>query len=290
MVRSDDSAKLDFTLVDLDMIERFARHLTAAVPSKGRDNWRRASTEEDVQRFRASAWRHFVAWQRGEIDEDQLRKVIGLSAPKPGAKVLKKPEQGGGPGEAPPGGGGAPPDSVAGPLSRETRRGALPPHYPALKGPLPMPVKELEIIEESRFEPALKGRVRLVSFTLDSPEPGVPALEVAVTSAMGAINIATKKDSGPSAVKGLRCIELHVATTRICPSWDVIQSMKSPAMPRWTPESPTALRPEAPANIFSISSTNRTPLPIASRMARVSRMACSLAPTTPFLMAVQRSL
>ncbi len=42
----------------------------------------------------------------GEIDEDQLRKVIGLSAPKPGAKVLKKPDQGGGqPGEAPPEGG-----------------------------------------------------------------------------------------------------------------------------------------------------------------------------------------
>lgn len=70
MVRSDDTGKPDYTLIDLPFLERLAQHLTVNATSKGRNNWRRAHTHADLERFQQSAWRHFVAWQRGDTDED----------------------------------------------------------------------------------------------------------------------------------------------------------------------------------------------------------------------------
>lgn len=76
MVRSDDSAKPDYTLVDLAMLERWAVHMTKNVASKGHNNWRLASTEEDRQRFRASLFRHVVAYLRGDDDEDHAAAIL----------------------------------------------------------------------------------------------------------------------------------------------------------------------------------------------------------------------
>ena len=77
MVRSDNAGKTDYTLVrDGPMYERWARHLTAAVPSKGKRNWMRADSAEDLERFRESAARHFEAWLRGEDDEDHAAAVF----------------------------------------------------------------------------------------------------------------------------------------------------------------------------------------------------------------------
>ena len=74
--RSDPAGKPDYTLVDLHMLERWATHMTAHIGSKGRNNWRYADTVDDLERFRASAWRHFVAWQRGETDEDHAAALF----------------------------------------------------------------------------------------------------------------------------------------------------------------------------------------------------------------------
>lgn len=76
VVRSDDTGKPDYTLVDLAMLERWAQHMTAHVPSKGRGNWRLAHTEDDLARFKASAWRHFVAYMRGDDDEDHAAALF----------------------------------------------------------------------------------------------------------------------------------------------------------------------------------------------------------------------
>lgn len=70
MVRSDDTGKPDYTLIDLAFLERLAQHLTANAAVKGRNNWRRAHTQADLDRFQQSAFRHFVAWLRGDSDED----------------------------------------------------------------------------------------------------------------------------------------------------------------------------------------------------------------------------
>jgi hypothetical protein len=76
MVRSDDDGKPDYTLLDLGMLERWAWHMTRNVRSKGRDNWRRAHTEEDLRRFRASLARHVVAYLRGDDDEDHAAAIF----------------------------------------------------------------------------------------------------------------------------------------------------------------------------------------------------------------------
>lgn len=74
--RSDPSGKPDYTLVDLGLLERWAMHMTAHADSKGRDNWRNASGGDDLDRFLASAWRHFLAFQRGETDEDHAAALL----------------------------------------------------------------------------------------------------------------------------------------------------------------------------------------------------------------------
>jgi hypothetical protein len=76
MVRSNAAGKPDFTLIALDLLERWAVHMTANVESKGHNNWRLAHTEEDLARFKASAWRHFIAVMRGDTDEDHAAALV----------------------------------------------------------------------------------------------------------------------------------------------------------------------------------------------------------------------
>lgn len=76
MVRSDPAGKPDYTTVDLAMLERWAAHMTANVADKGHNNWRLAVAPEDRARFVQSAWRHFVAWSRGDTDEDHAAALF----------------------------------------------------------------------------------------------------------------------------------------------------------------------------------------------------------------------
>ena len=40
-------------------------------------NWQKAQTEEEVKRFKASAWRHFVSWDNGwDTEEDHAIAAI----------------------------------------------------------------------------------------------------------------------------------------------------------------------------------------------------------------------
>ena len=75
-VRSSTVGKVDYTLVfDGPMLDRWANHLTAAIPSKGKRNWMHACTEADLERFREGAARHFRQWLRGDTDEDHAAAV-----------------------------------------------------------------------------------------------------------------------------------------------------------------------------------------------------------------------
>ena len=76
MVRSDPTGKPDYTLVCDRLLERWAVHMTKNVESKGHNNWRKAHSEEDLARFLASAWRHFIAFTRGETDEDHAAALL----------------------------------------------------------------------------------------------------------------------------------------------------------------------------------------------------------------------
>lgn len=70
MRRDTQEGKPDYSLVDEAMLTRWADHVTKGAAKYGRKNWQLASSEEELERFVASAFRHFVQWWRGDRDED----------------------------------------------------------------------------------------------------------------------------------------------------------------------------------------------------------------------------
>jgi hypothetical protein len=77
MRRDTEDGKLDFTLVlDGPMFERLAAHLTKGAVKYGRRNWQLANSQEEYERFKRSAFRHFVQWLRGDRDEDHAAAVM----------------------------------------------------------------------------------------------------------------------------------------------------------------------------------------------------------------------
>lgn len=53
-----------------DMLTRWAIHMTKGAEKYGSRNWELASTREEAERFKASAFRHFIQWWKGDRDED----------------------------------------------------------------------------------------------------------------------------------------------------------------------------------------------------------------------------
>lgn len=74
--RDDDENKLLFDLIPLEMLERLAGLYTRGAKLYGRDNWRLATGDEAMQRFRDSAWRHFVQYMKGDDDEDHASAIM----------------------------------------------------------------------------------------------------------------------------------------------------------------------------------------------------------------------
>ena len=75
MVRDTQEGKPDFTLLPLDFLERWATHMTKGAEKYGRENWTLASSEEELTRFKGSAFRHLIQWLRGDLDEDHAAAV-----------------------------------------------------------------------------------------------------------------------------------------------------------------------------------------------------------------------
>lgn len=77
MQRDVDTSKVMWDLVyDGPLLERYARHLTAGAVKYSRKNWMRASTVEELERFRESAARHFALWLSGDRVEDHAAAVF----------------------------------------------------------------------------------------------------------------------------------------------------------------------------------------------------------------------
>jgi hypothetical protein len=77
MVRDVDSGKVKFHLVASGpMLRRWAALLTRGAVKYAEDNWLKADGEAERQRFRASAFRHFMQWYYGEDDEDHGAAVF----------------------------------------------------------------------------------------------------------------------------------------------------------------------------------------------------------------------
>ena len=76
MVRDTTAGKPDYTLLPLEMLTRWAQHMTLGAGKYGRHNWRHANSIEELERFQASAFRHLVQWLSGETDEDHAAAVL----------------------------------------------------------------------------------------------------------------------------------------------------------------------------------------------------------------------
>lgn len=84
MVRDTSENKTDYTLIfDGPMFKRWAEHLTKGAIKYEKRNWMRCGYSDDVaaqektlQRFRESAFRHFIMWLEGDRSEDHAAGVF----------------------------------------------------------------------------------------------------------------------------------------------------------------------------------------------------------------------
>jgi len=58
------------------MLYRWAMLMTRGADKYGERNWEKANSSEELERFKASAFRHMMQWLAGEEDEDHAAAVM----------------------------------------------------------------------------------------------------------------------------------------------------------------------------------------------------------------------
>lgn len=77
MQRDTNKGKVLWHLImDGPLIPRYAKHLTRGAAKYEPRNWMRADSSEERERFRESAFRHFMLWYLGYTDEDHASGVV----------------------------------------------------------------------------------------------------------------------------------------------------------------------------------------------------------------------
>lgn len=82
MVRDLQDSKPDFYLLLTDLpyekqlLTRWAALMERGASKYGRRNWQLANSQEELERFKASAFRHFMQWITNEDDEDHASAVL----------------------------------------------------------------------------------------------------------------------------------------------------------------------------------------------------------------------
>lgn len=83
MQRDTQSGKARFDLVmtksqpyDSQMLTRWAALMQRGAEKYDARNWEQAATQEELERYLSSAFRHFVQWMAGEKDEDHAAAVF----------------------------------------------------------------------------------------------------------------------------------------------------------------------------------------------------------------------
>lgn len=83
MKRDTQEGKVRFDLIfppgiayDDQILTRFAGLMTRGAEKYDAHNWMKAEGESELERFRSSAFRHFMQWMAGETDEDHAAAVM----------------------------------------------------------------------------------------------------------------------------------------------------------------------------------------------------------------------
>ena len=77
MVRDTNAGKTLWHLITAGpLARRLAVHLTKGAVKYGPNNWLKATGQEEHDRFRESAFRHFMQWYYDETDEDHFSATV----------------------------------------------------------------------------------------------------------------------------------------------------------------------------------------------------------------------
>lgn len=75
MRRDTTEGKPMYNLIDKTFLYRLAVHLAKGAEKYGKDNWKLASSQEELERFEESALRHMMQWLNGDTDEDHMSAI-----------------------------------------------------------------------------------------------------------------------------------------------------------------------------------------------------------------------
>ena len=76
MNRDTQDDKPRYDLIWRPGLKRVAELMARGSVKYGPRNWEKAATQEELERFKASANRHFEAWFQGDTDEDHMSGCI----------------------------------------------------------------------------------------------------------------------------------------------------------------------------------------------------------------------
>ncbi len=77
MKRDTTEGKIDYLLIRSGpMFKRWAELMARGAVKYDEDNWLQADSEDELERFKVSAARHFEQWVDGDTDEDHAAAVI----------------------------------------------------------------------------------------------------------------------------------------------------------------------------------------------------------------------
>jgi hypothetical protein len=75
--RDTDEGKLRYDLIPPEMLDRLAGLYTRGAVKYGTSNWQLAEDKDAVERFKQSAWRHFMDWQASRnTEEDHAMAIV----------------------------------------------------------------------------------------------------------------------------------------------------------------------------------------------------------------------
>ncbi len=76
MRRDITTGKTRYDLLYMPMLERWAGLMGRGAEKYGENNWQKAETQEELDRFKQSAIRHFMQWFNGDTDEDHAAAIF----------------------------------------------------------------------------------------------------------------------------------------------------------------------------------------------------------------------
>jgi len=76
MKRDTENNKPRYDLVFIPMLTRWADLMSRGAIKYGERNWEKANSPKELNRFKASSFRHFIQWLNGEEDEDHASAVF----------------------------------------------------------------------------------------------------------------------------------------------------------------------------------------------------------------------